>query len=758
MRDPLQGVPVQHKLTAMFVSVCLLAFGVGGYLVSSSAERALEREIGQRLEFQAQAYAAALDGELRMIRGRIQDFASDGFIRDHVERWQAVRDVGDEQASVLLEELREHLVRHKLPLVLAFEALLVADPDGLAFTGTDDAVSKADRDAAAACAAVDEPWFGSLTAGARDGRGPRFALGATLRARSDGRPIGHLIAWVATGPFLAGAMGDGETIAARVGAGEPDERPEPASLRLLDRGGGVLVVPATSAAVLARGPDSELARTSFGIRLESRDGPRTGEPSPRLAVYARRFPIASNGWTAEVELPSDAAHAAVSGLQSRFLAVGLILMAVASLLLYFPMRFLARPLRVLSATARRLESGDLEARAPVESSDEVGELARSFNRMAEAVQERTTRLVSTALDLEARRAELAAERDLLGAVIASMRDGLLVLDAEGHVVLHNDAARPLLEPPSDAASKLKSRHTCSERADVANCEVCLFGSSSPARSCVLDLGGGTYEVHSTQLARDARGRGGRVLVCRDLTDRIEKDERQIHQERLAVLGEVASVMAHELNNPLAAIRLYGQMLQSELAADSPLRENVDVIERNAVTCSRVVRELLDYATGASPHTAPVDLHALLEDVAAFVRPLRTRARVELQFDIGPESVDVTGDEVQLRQVFVNLVMNAIQVLPPGGQIVVRTRQSDEYVLIDVEDDGPGIAPENRDSVFRPFYTTKPRGQGTGLGLPTSRRIAEMHGGGVVLEESRPGKTIFRVRLRRRACANGSVEA
>jgi signal transduction histidine kinase len=261
-----------------------------------------------------------------------------------------------------------------------------------------------------------------------------------------------------------------------------------------------------------------------------------------------------------------------------------------------------------------------------------------------------------------------------------------------------------------------------------------------------------------------------VLVARDVSDRIDRDEREIHQERLAVLGEVAAVVAHELNNPLAAIMMFNQMLASELDPSSPLQENVAVIERNALTCKQTIRELLDYSTGATPEVGPVDVHAILADVARFLRALCERNETELVLQLGEGQAVVEGDEVQLRQVFVNLIMNAVQAAdgqgrgdagpPPGesgarngergGRVIVRTSIESGHVLVDVRDEGPGIRPELAEDVFKPFFTTKPRGSGTGLGLPTARRIAELQGGGLELVDGRPGRTTFQVRLLRSA--------
>jgi signal transduction histidine kinase len=110
--------------------------------------------------------------------------------------------------------------------------------------------------------------------------------------------------------------------------------------------------------------------------------------------------------------------------------------------------------------------------------------------------------------------------------------------------------------------------------------------------------------------------------------------------------------------------------------------------------------------------------------------------------------EVTGDDVQLRQIFVNLLVNAFQAMAErGGLVSVRTQTLGDHLEIDVADDGPGIPEHARELIFKPFYTTKPRGVGTGLGLPTARRIAELHGGSLELASTGPTGTLFRVRLR-----------
>ena len=744
LRDPLHWVPVRYKLALMFLSVCLLAFGVGGTLVSRSAEGALENEILRRMEFQSRAYATALDGHLQMLVSRSEDFASDGFIRDHAAKLQAAGTASE--ADRLREELRRHLMINKLPLVDDFTDLSILASDGRVLLAAKEAPEVAEALEFSEAVSLGKTWCSEWLPARVEGGLPRVAIATPLLDRDDGSRIGALIAWVHPGVWIVGALRASELGEATT-EGQVD-------LLLVDRDGARLAV--HSSLTESGGPlgDSELVRSGFGLGLLPNEesvessGVRGG---PDRHLFSRSFEVATNGWSVRVDRRAESLMTAVSGLQSRFLGVGMILALGASLLLFFPMRFLARPLLQLASAARRIQTGDFSARVDVNTTDEIGILGESFNAMAQAIEERTERLEESAAELRHGQRELRAERDRLNAVIASMRDGLVVLDASGRPVLWNQAAGPLLGQLEVGALRMQSHHACQRRElDEDSCLRCLLDVRSEPRSCVMKIGGGVYEVHSTRLSQEDGGRAGRVLVSRDLTDRIAQDERQIHQERLAVLGEVAAVVAHELNNPLAAISMYNQMLATDLAGDRGMLESVVVIQRNVETCKRTIRELLDYATDVTPEIAPVSIADVLEDVSTFLRPLRERSKVELVLRTPVEPIMVSGDETQIRQVFVNLVVNAIQAMESsGGRIEVRARLEGEHVVIDVTDDAGGIPPSALDGIFRPFFTTKKRGEGTGLGLSTSRRIAEMYGGGLELVSTDATGSTFRVRLRAR---------
>ncbi|MFO0981312.1 MAG: ATP-binding protein [Planctomycetota bacterium] len=590
----------------------------------------------------------------------------------------------------------------------------------------------------------DESFCSDLLAADDATRFPFFVLATPVRDLQGQRVIGRLLAWVHPGVWVARSLEQ-----TRAATREPDLS---VALSLHDQKGKRLRVPPFLMADVRPRPDSEVVASGFGLQLDDLPDGRVAWFTPSQGLLAQRLELSGNRWSVHVQVRSEKALEPIALLQSRFLVVGAVLAAIAGVLLYFPMRFLARPLVELRNASLRIKEGDYRARVAVDSTDEIGELASAFNAMALALAERTAHLEHALRDNESHGRELQAERDRLDGVIHSMRDGLVVLDGQGQVILHNAAARPLLAMIGSDMVRATGRHVCRER-PLTECRACLFDPHGPQRSCVLDVGDQVLEVHTTTLTPDQNGRIGRVLVARDVTDRIVQDEYQIHQERLAVLGEVAAVMAHELNNPLAAISMFNQLLRDALSEGSPLRENVDLIQRNTETCRRTIRELLDYATGASPEVQAVNLHDTLADVVRFLRPLSRRANAEIAWQLGAGDPEITGDEIHIRQIFVNLVMNALQAIGgKGGSVTLATAIDGNHLVVDVIDDGPGIADEARARLFRPFFTTKPRGEGTGLGLSTARRIAEMHGGSLELVESRPGRTVFRVRLRRRPAA------
>jgi two-component system NtrC family sensor kinase len=186
------------------------------------------------------------------------------------------------------------------------------------------------------------------------------------------------------------------------------------------------------------------------------------------------------------------------------------------------------------------------------------------------------------------------------------------------------------------------------------------------------------------------------------------------------------------------------MIAEQVPPGHPLREPLDMVLSEASRARDIVRDLLDFGRQRPLTLRPVDLNAVVRQVLALLRP--SCGRVTVQEEFAPGLPPVEADAARLKQVFVNIVQNALHAMPGGGRLLVRTDHDGEAVTVTFADTGVGIPPENLRRIFDPFFTTKPDSKGTGLGLSVSLHIVRQHGGAIEVE-SEPGRgATFTVRL------------
>jgi len=265
------------------------------------------------------------------------------------------------------------------------------------------------------------------------------------------------------------------------------------------------------------------------------------------------------------------------------------------------------------------------------------------------------------------------------------------------------------------------------------------GREWPAREIVLTREG--REVQLALAATPLHGEG-RVLVVDDITP-------LIRAQKVAAWREVARRLAHEIKNPLTPIQLCAQRLQRQFStAPAPVRGFVDECTGTIVGEVEALKALVDefsqFARMPQPRRVPTDVHALLTSTLGLYEGLFAHVRIETLFAVTLPPVRLDPD--QIRRVVINLVDNAIEALNQRGLIVVESRHEAAagVVRIIVADDGPGIAPEERDKLFMPYYSTKKRG--SGLGLAIVRRIVAEHGGTVEVGPNEPRGTRFTIDL------------
>jgi PAS domain S-box-containing protein len=235
---------------------------------------------------------------------------------------------------------------------------------------------------------------------------------------------------------------------------------------------------------------------------------------------------------------------------------------------------------------------------------------------------------------------------------------------------------------------------------------------------------------------------GALGIMRDVTDEQRLADQLLQQEKLAAVGQLVSGVAHELNNPLAGVMAFSQLLlASPAAADPEPRHAMETIHREAKRAAKIVSHLLTFARQQPAERGAADLNALVSDSLELRRYALRAAQVEVETALDPDLPRTWADPLQLQQVVLNLLTNAEQALSGWSgarRIVVRTARDGERLVLTVSDTGPGIFPEQQDRIFNPFYTTKPLGQGTGLGLSISDGIVREHGGRLRVE-SQPGR-------------------
>jgi signal transduction histidine kinase len=268
---------------------------------------------------------------------------------------------------------------------------------------------------------------------------------------------------------------------------------------------------------------------------------------------------------------------------------------------------------------------------------------------------------------------------------------------------------------------------------------------------------------NTPFLRDSRGSVQQMLgVCTDITELKRSEEALRRSEKLEGIGLLAGGLAHDFGNLLTPIVGHADLLARKLDEGSPLRSHVDAIRQASERAAELVQQLLVVSGRGEFEPRPVELDALVVEVAAMLEPVLP-AEVTLATELSPELPPVAGDPMQLRQVLLNLVGNAADALTGrGGAIVIRALavEVDETlasllelrerfapgpaVLLEVEDDGPGMDAATRARLLEPFFTTKPKGRG--LGLASVVGIVRRHRGGLAVD-SNPGRgTIFRILL------------
>lgn len=300
-------------------------------------------------------------------------------------------------------------------------------------------------------------------------------------------------------------------------------------------------------------------------------------------------------------------------------------------------------------------------------------------------------------------------------------------------------AQPRLETPSpeDEIRRILAMTGKYRPEDELNCGACGYVSCREKAKAVLR---GVAEVEMCL---------PHLIATKERTvqDLRENQARLIQAEKLASMGQMAAGIAHEINNPLGVVLMYAHLLKDELSKDPATAADVDRLILEAERTRRIVRGILNFAREEKVERRPTDINGLLGDSVHAVLAASQGERIRVEWALDPLLGVQWVDGGQLRQVFDNIVKNAVEVMPDGGTIRVRSENGDSGFLVSIADTGPGIPEENLPKMFSPFFTTKKVGKGTGLGLSVCYGIVKMHGGSIQAANSPAGGACFTVRIK-----------
>lgn len=233
-----------------------------------------------------------------------------------------------------------------------------------------------------------------------------------------------------------------------------------------------------------------------------------------------------------------------------------------------------------------------------------------------------------------------------------------------------------------------------------------------------------------------------------MLDTLQATQDQLIQtEKLASIGQLAAGVAHELNNPLGTILLYSDILLNEIPPDSSQKKDLEIIINETKRCKWIVSTLLEFARHNQVNAQSTDLNCLIQYVVEVEEKHFEEELIEFKTEFDKNLPEIQIDPGQIQQVLFNLIENAIEAMPKGGSITIKTRNEPaEMVTIEIEDTGVGIPPEQLSLLFKPFYTTKPMGKGVGLGLSIVYGIIKLHRGQVSVQSSADTGTKFIIQL------------
>ncbi len=393
-------------------------------------------------------------------------------------------------------------------------------------------------------------------------------------------------------------------------------------------------------------------------------------------------------------------------------------------------------LRPLEAIGRRLDQmtagvPDITPEPDPRVTDEYGMVNTKIDRLGRQI--RDVKEVFSAL------------KENLDQIMGTLQDGLVLFTRDTRVVLVSASAERFIDRPRGEILGNLVEDVFRDANKLGRIVLDAFALHQPIPQREIELENGRRIQIALDFIAERGERLGALLTMRD-AESVRRIENEIElSRRLAAIGRLTSGVAHEVKNPINAIVVHLELLREKMrAVDPDGRRHLDIIGREIHRLDRVVQTLVDFNRPVELRLSDFDLRRLVEDVAGLASPEAARQGVKVETDFGGERLPVRADADLIKQALLNVVLNGVQAMSEGGTLGIVARRDDAAAIIEVRDQGGGIAPEIRDKIFNLYFTTKRAG--SGIGLAMSYRVLQLHNGGLDFVTEMGQGTTFRLVL------------
>jgi len=464
----------------------------------------------------------------------------------------------------------------------------------------------------------------------------------------------------------------------------------------------------------------------------------------KIIVYPLNIKEERKNWTLWLGISLESVRKA----EKELILAGITLFPLILFVLYLFPFYLAKsvtvPIKKLVKATEIVSGGDLDYTIKVKSRDEIGILMGAFNKMVKMLKKTTVSL------------------NYFEEIINTMGEALMVTDSQDRIELVNQAAQDLLGYKKDELLGKNMNSVVSIVSYFASPQESEKMRSSIEAIWRINNGREFPVLCSCSEVKDKEGKVvNKIYIVRDVTH-IKKTEEElieaykelkkvqdelIQSEKVALIGKLASGVAHEIKNPLSII-LQGIYLVDNvvLEKNSELKETIEMIKEAVRRADNVIRRILNYARASKLILQPQRICEVIDEGLSLVEQQLKLKNIEIEREYPSKPILIETDKVMLSQVFLNLATNSQDAMPQGGKIKIKVYEEEDFCIVEFEDTGEGIPPERLSKIFEPFYTTKRAGEGTGLGLAMVELIIARHNGKIDVESQLGKGTKFIIKL------------